>query len=415
MKTKCTCKLKTQCLPVLRSLDMLKGQCNISAMPTLKAYKYRLEPNSSQCEAFERYAGCCRFVWNWALDQRQQYYAATGKSMYWAEQDAQLKHLKKQFSFLGVAPSQSLQQVVKDLDRAYKVFFKEGRGFPRFKKKGIHDSFRVPQGFRVVGNYARLPKVGEVKFRLSRELEGVAKNITVSRRGAHWYASVQVEVIEPSNLIPFSEGSSVGIDMGVTTLATLSNGSEFHHLDFSQLERKRLRAQRSLSRKKKGSSNFRKAKARLSRIHESIANKRLDTLHKATTAISKNHAVVYVEALNTKSMSASARGDMEQPGKNVRAKAGLNRSILSQGWHEFKRQLGYKLEWNGGQLVEVNPCYTSQTCSGCGHCEKENRSKKKFHCLQCGHSEDADINAAKNILAVGQTVSACGDIGRISA
>lgn len=385
-------------------------------MPILKAYKYRLEPNKSQRMAFEQYAGCCRFVWNWALDQRQQYYAATGKSMSWVEQDAQLKHLKKQFSFLGEAPAQSLQQVVKDLDRAYKGFFKEGRGFPRFKKKGgIYDSFRVPQGFRVVGNYIRLPKVGEVKFRLSRELEGIAKSVTVSRRGAHWYASVQVEVVEPSNLIPFCEGSAVGIDMGVTTLATLSDGSEFHHNDFSQLERKRLRAQRSLSRKKKGSSNFRKAKARLSRIHEFIANKRLDTLHKATTAISKNHAVVYVEALNTKGMSTSAKGDMETPGKNVRAKAGLNKAILSQGWHEFKRQLKYKLAWQGGNLIEINPRYTSQTCPKCGHTAKENRRGKRFVCVKCGHTDDADRNAAINILEVGQTSTACGDIRRISA
>lgn len=381
----------------------------------LKAYKYRLDPSRSQCEAFEQYAGCCRFVWNWALDQRKQYYAATGKSMSWAEQDAQLKHLKKQFSFLGEAPSQSLQQVVKDLDRAYRGFFKEGRGFPRFKKKGIHDSFRVPQGFRVVGNYVRLPKVGEVKFRLSRELEGMAKNLTVSRRGGHWYASIQVEVTVPDNVVPFENEQPVGIDMGVRTLATLSDGSEFHHPNFSKLERKRLQAQRALSRKKKGSNNFKKAKSRLSRIHEAIANKRMDTLHKATTTISKNHAVVYIEALNTRGMSASARGNVAQPGKNVRAKAGLNKAILSQGWHEFKRQLGYKLAWRGGNLIEVDPRYTSQTCNQCGHCEKENRKEKRFECVLCAHSEDADVNAAKNILAVGQTVSACGDIRRISA
>jgi putative transposase len=245
-------------------------------MPILKAYKYRLEPNSSQRVAFEQYAGCCRFVWNWALDQRKQYYAATGESLSWAEQDAQLKYLKKQFPFLSDAPSQCLQQVIKDLDRAYKGFSREGRGFPKFKKKGVHDSFRLPQGFRVVGNYIRLPKVGEVKFRLSRELEGVAKNVTVSRRGGHWYVSVQVEAAKPSNIIPFG-GAPVGIDLGVRTLATLSDGSGFHHPDFSALKRKRLQAQRALARKKKGSSNFKKAKARLSRIHEATSGMKISS------------------------------------------------------------------------------------------------------------------------------------------
>lgn len=385
-------------------------------MLILKAYRYRLEPNRSQREAFEQYAGCCRFAWNWALDQRRQYYAATGKSVSWVDQANQLKHLKKQFPFLAQAPAQALQQVLKDMDCAYKGFFKARRGFPRFKKKGVHDAFRLPQGFRLIGNYVRLPKVGEVKLRLSREIEGQPKSATVSRRGKHWYVSVQVEV--PDNVIAFEDASSVcavGIDMGVRTLATLSDGAEYHHADFNKLERKRLRAQRALSRKKKGSANFRKGKARLARICEAIANKRCDTLHKATTAISKNHTIVYVEALTTQGMSASARGNAERPGRNVRAKAGLNKAILSQGWHEFKRQLAYKLAWRGGNLIEIDPRHTSQTCHQCGHCERANRKDKRFQCVNCGHTEDADLNAAKNILAVGQTVSACGDIRRISA
>lgn len=387
-------------------------------MLILKAYRYRSEPNSFQREAFEQYAGCCRFVWNWALDQRRQYYAATGKSVSWVDQANQLKHLKKQFPFLAQAPSQSLQQVLKDLDRAYKGFFKAGRGFPRFKKKGVHDAFRLPQGFRLIGNYVRLPKVGEVKLRLSRKIEGHPKSVTVSRRGPHWYVSVLTEMSVADNLIAFEDSgisSAVGIDMGVRTLATVSNGSEYHHCDYSKLERKRLRAQRALSRKKKGSANFAKAKLRLARIHERIADKRNDTLHKATTAISKNHTIVYLEALNTKGMSASAKGNAENHGRNVRAKAGLNKAILSQGWYEFKRQLAYKLAWRGGILIEIDPRYTSQTCCKCGHREKENRKEKRFQCVNCGHAEDADLNAAKNILAVGQTVTACGDIGRISA
>ena len=135
---------------------------------------------------------------------------------------------------------------------------------------------------------------------------------------------------------------------------------------------------------------------------------RSDFLHKLSTDICKNHAKVYVEGLNIKGMSSSARGTIEEPGRNIRAKSGLNKSILDQGWHEFQRQLGYKLSWKGGELVEVDYRYTSQTCSSCGYTSRENRrSQAVFKCLACGHEENADVNAAKNILTVGQTGMTC--------
>ena len=135
----------------------------------------------------------------------------------------------------------------------------------------------------------------------------------------------------------------------------------------------------------------------------------MDFLHKLSTRESKNHARVYVERLNIRGMSASARGNVEEPGRNVRAKAGLNKSILDQGWYEFRRQLGYKLEWSGGQLVEVDARYSSQKCSHCGYTDKDNRkSQSVFECLICGHEQHADVNAARNILTVGQTGLACG-------
>ena len=159
---------------------------------------------------------------------------------------------------------------------------------------------------------------------------------------------------------------------------------------------------------KKGSGNWKKQRKKISRLHHTIRNVRKDFLHKLSTEVSENQARVYIEELQIRNMSASARGTIEDPGRNIRAKAGLNKSILDQGWFEFRNQLRYKLCWEGGKLVEVDSRYTSQRCSSCGHTEKENRrSQAVFKCQACGHEENADVNAAKNILTVGRTGLAC--------
>jgi putative transposase len=166
--------------------------------------------------------------------------------------------------------------------------------------------------------------------------------------------------------------------------------------------------------KKRGSENWKKQKRVISRLHHSIANVRSDNLHKLSTDISKNQAKVFVEELEIKNMSASAKGSIEEPGRSVKSKSGLNKSILDQGWFELRRQLNYKLFWMGGMLADVNPRYTSQQCSSCGHIEKRNRvAQEVFRCKVCSHEEHADINAAKNILTVGQTEMAC-EVNRIS-
>ena len=220
----------------------------------------------------------------------------------------------------------------------------------------------------------------------------------------HFPAEREVETpVHPSQ-------SVVGIDMGVACFAALSDGTMLTPLNsFRKHEKKLAAMQRHLSRKTKFSSNWNKQKARVSKLHKKIAGVRNDFLHKATANISKNHAMVVMEDLKVRNMSRSASGSLENPGRNVRAKAGLNKSILDQGWFEFRRQLGYKLAWSGGTLLVVPPQYTSQTCHVCGNVDKENRaSKAQFVCTACGHSANADVNAALNILAAGQAVSACG-------
>lgn len=377
-----------------------------------KAFKYRLRTDADIEQRLRMIAGCCRFVWNKALGLQKDRFTAGEKKLGYAGLCKELTAWKQQpeTGFLCEAPIHVLQQALKDLDRAYVNFFAHRAEPPVFKKRGQHDAFRNPDGFTVDASDGRvkLPKLGWLRYRNSRKVEGVPRNITVSQHGGHWYVSIQVEqmVAEPVH----QSTTSIGIDRGINALAAFSDGSLVQPLNaFARAKRKLARLQRQLSRKIKFSENWKKAKKKITRLHSKIANMREDYLHKLTTEISKNHAVVVIEDLQVKNMSASAKGSIEAPGRKVKQKSGLNRSILDQGWHELGRQLEYKLNWLGGKLIKVPPQYTSQTCNECGHVSTDNRKGTKFLCLSCGHEAHADVNAAKNILAAGLAVIACGE------
>ncbi|NHZ65036.1 RNA-guided endonuclease InsQ/TnpB family protein, partial [Massilia genomosp. 1] len=205
--------------------------------------------------------------------------------------------------------------------------------------------------------------------------------------------------------------SAIGIDVGIARFATMSDGSVVAPLNsFKKHQQNLARYQRRMSRKVKFSSNWKKAKARVQKIHIGIANARKDFLHKTTTTISKNHALVCIEDLQVRNMSRSSKGTVEQPGKKVSQKSGLNRAILDQGWGEFRRQPGYKLGWNGGMLLAVPAQHTSQTCPACGHVSKDNRqTQASFLCVDCGYENHADVVGAMNVLARGHRVLACGE------
>ncbi|HJH23727.1 MAG TPA: transposase [Paenalcaligenes hominis] len=308
-----------------------------------------------------------------------------------------------------------MQQALKDLERAYKNFFAKRAAFPRFKKKGQSDRFRYPQGCKLDQENSRifLPKLGWVRYRNSREVVGMVKNVTVSHKAGKWFISIQTErdVEQPA-----PQGTSaVGIDMGIARFATLSDGTYYAPLNsFKKHEVALRKAQQALSRKIKFSHNWEKAKTRVQRIHSRIGNARRDYLHKATTTISQNHAMVCIEDLKVSHMSKSAAGTTEQPGRNVRAKSGLNKAILDQGWFEFRRQLDYKLAWTGGWLVAVPPHYTSQTCPECGHCSQSNRpTQAAFACVQCSFEEHADVVGAINVLRAGHAQFACEVSGAV--
>jgi putative transposase len=330
-------------------------------MQRLQAFKYELMPNGQQHRQMRRFAGSCRFVFNKAL--------ALQKARY-----------------------------------------------ERFKKKGQSDSFRYPDPKQIKLDQANsrlfLPKLGWVRYRNSRAVLGTVKNVTVSQSCGKWFVSIQTER-EVDQPIP--EGGAVGIDMGIARFATLSDGTFYAPLSSFKRHQGRLRkAQQSMSRKTKFSRNWKKEKSRIQKIHARIGNARRDYLHKTSTAISQNHAMVCIEDLQVRNMSKSAAGTAEQPGKSVRAKSGLNKSILDQGWFEFRRQLDYKLAWHGGWLVAVPPQNTSRTCPCCGHVSAENRrTQAKFECVECGFEENADLVGAINVLRAGHARFACEVSGAV--
>nr|AFK90462.1 Transposase-like protein [Salmonella enterica subsp. salamae] len=334
-----------------------------------------------------RFAGACRFVFNRGLALQNENHEAGNKYIPYTKMASWLIEWKSdtETQWLKEAPSQPLQQSLKDLERSYKNFFQKRAAFPRFKKRGQNDAFRYPQGVKLDQANSRisLPKLGWIRYRNSREVIGVVKNVTISQSCGKWYVSIQTEyeVSAPQH----ESTSMVGLDAGVARL------------------------QREMSRKVKFSNNWKKAKRKVQNLHSRIANIRRDYLHKVTSEISKNHAMIIIEDLKVANMSKSAAGTASQPGRNVRAKSGLNRSILDQGWYELRRQLEYKQLWRGGWVLAVPPAYTSQRCACCGHTAKENRlSQSQFRCQACGYTVNADVNGARNILAVGHVVLACG-------
>jgi putative transposase len=384
-------------------------------MQRLQAFKYELIPDGEQQRNMRRFAGACRFVFNKALALQKERYEQNENKLGYAGLCRMLTQWRNSLEtvWLAAAPVHPLQQTLKDLERAYANFFAKRADFPRFKRKGQSDSFRYPDPKQIkldqVNSRIFLPKLGWIGYRNSREVLGVVKNVTVSGKQGKWFISVQTEREIEAPLHPSS--TIVGIDMGIARFATLSDGSYLAPLNsFKRQEKALAKAQRAISRKQKFSNNWKKAKAKVQKIHARIGNARRDYLHKATTTISQNHAVVCIEDLQVRSMSKSASGSTETPGKNVKAKSGLNKAILDQGWFEFRRQLEYKLDWSGGQLLAVAPQNTSRTCPGCGHVAKENRlSQARFECVACGLEENADLVGAINVLRAGHARLACAD------
>jgi putative transposase len=369
-----------------------------------KANTYRLYPTPDQAQQMAQIAGSCRFVFNLALEQRRDWWQP-GRRFTFASQCREVTELRAQVDWLKAAPVHTLQQALRDLDRAYQNWWAGRAQPPTPRRKGVHDSFRFPDPVSIkverTGKSAgriKLPKLSWIRFRGWHAIPGEICNATVAWRAGQWQVAVQWqrEAADPlPSILP-----AVGIDRGIAIFAALSDGTNIAPANHGRKALRALRtAQRSLSRKKRGSSNRRKAIRRVAKIQMRVANARKNFLHEQSTTIAKNHGTVVVEALKVRNMSASAKGTAAEPGKNIRQKAGLNRAILDQGWGMFNRFLGYKLADRGGTLIEVPAHYTSQTCAECGVVDaRSRRDQARFVCTGCGHTTNADTNAAINIL-----------------
>ncbi|MCJ2085337.1 transposase [Methylobacterium sp. E-005] len=294
------------------------------------------------------------------------------------------------------------QQALRDLDRAFQNFFAGRASFPRPRRRSVDDTFRFPgrevATRRLNANWSavRLPKIGWVKYRDSHPMRGVVKNVTVSLDVLGWHVAFTCEVAHEATA-PSAE--VVGIDRGVATTLALSTGATITMpASLEQIEFAKRRTQRVVARRKRGSNRRRRAQARVARLQARQARIRRDFHHRAALDIARRYGVAVLEDLNTRGITASARGTVAEPGRNVRQKAGLNRVILNAGWHQFATILTYKMEERGGQVVSVPARFTSQTCAACGVVDARSReSQARFVCIDCGHTDHADTNAAINI------------------
>ena len=410
---------------------------NTAAVIHRKAYRYRLRTLPGATErTLRRWEGCCRKVWNLALAEQQRRYAAGEKYTGFAGMCRWLTAWRhsSETGYLSDVPVHVLQNVLRALDAAFQRFFQKTGGYPKFKRYGESCGLRETDvkcfSVNAMNGRIKFPKLAWLRYRNSQAIQGIPKSATLRHEAEGWYVSIQVEIGLASQPLP--SASAIGAaDRGITNFLATDTGRLVAPLDAHRKSLHRLRRyQRACARKiekakvaagipkgkpfPKGfrlqpSNRLRQAQARVARMHQKIARQRADFLHKLSTELAESHAAFCIEDLKVQNMTASAAGTADAPGCRVRQKAGLNRSILDQGWGEFGRQLGYKLGWRGGRLIKVPAAYTSQTCSACGHVHADNRRGEQFWCLACGHTDHADVNAAKNILAAGLAVLAGAD------
>ena len=386
-----------------------------------RGFKYRIYPNESQRDQIARTLGCCRFVYNRALDVKKTAYSETGKSIATNDLIKMIPAWKRDpdTSWLAQVDSMALQQSIRDLDRAYKNFFRRVReggkpGFPKFKsRRHARQSYRTNGGKVLDRNHIALPKLGTVRAKVSRPLQGRFISVTVSLDAAGRYFATFLCIDVPSKDAPATD-REVGIDLGVETLATLSDGTKIENpRHLKKYERKLAREQRRLSRRKgarkgeKQSRRYLKQRKRVARIHANIADARTDALHKVTTMLADENQVLCMEDLNAKGMMKNHH---------------LAKAVTDASFGEFARLLEYKCDERGRSLVKIGRFYpSSKTCSACGHrLDALPLSVRSWDCPACGAHHDRDVNAARNILTEGKrilsnTQGTAGHAGTVAA
>jgi putative transposase len=372
-----------------------------------RGFTYALRPTPEQTVQFDQFAGVCRLVWNLALDQRlnhwRNFQATTGNNLNYVTQARELTKLRAEIDFVRAVHVSPQQRVLKALDNAFHRAWKGLGDYPQFKHKGVSDAFsfagREIRVEKINRRWSRvkLPKIGWVKFRDTRPLQGGVTEATVTRTALGWQISIGCKELDDGSLVT----GSVGIDRGVAVPLMLSDGTSYTLPPSVETLNRRIRkAQRIASRRKRGSVRHAKANRRVAKLRARQSRIRKHWAHTATTDITRRYGTVVIERLRTKNMTASASGTIEAHGRNVAQKRGLNRAILNVGWHQIETMLSYK----AGSLIKVNPAYSSQTCGHCGATDRRSRKNQaSFVCTACGHRDNADRNAAVVILQRGNT------------
>ncbi|MDN3398279.1 IS200/IS605 family element RNA-guided endonuclease TnpB [Psychrobacter sp. APC 3426] len=373
----------------------------------LKAHKVRLYPNEGQQIFFAKSFGCTRFIWNRMLSDKIEYYN---------EHKTELKntpaHYKKEFEWLKEVDSLALANVQQNLRAAYNKFFKQGAGFPKFKKKGHRDSYTTNNQkgtVAITDSTVKLPKIGHINAKFPSQVNGLIKSATISRTpSGKYYVSLLAEtVVEPLSKIR----SNIGIDLGLTDFIVLSDSTKVANPTFlSKLQNKLTREQKILAkrravakanqRKLSDSRNYQKQKVKVAKVYEKITNIRKDFLHKLSFTLIKNHDVIAIEDLNVKGMVKNKK---------------LAKAISDSSWSTFTTMLNYKAEWYGKTLVKIDRWYpSSKTCSGCGHLLTKAElplQVRSWNCPSCLQSNDRDINASINILNEGLRLATLKTVG----
>ena len=371
------------------------------------AHRIRLDPNNVQATYLARAAGTARFAYNWALKEWQkQYETCKADPTLPKPSEAALRRLlnsikREQFPWMLEVTKNAPQMAIMQLGRAFENFFAGRARYPRFRRKGQDDRFALSNDqFRVERRRIRIPKLGWVRMRETLRFAGRIVSASVARVANHWYASITVETsdLPPP---PAENQGSVGIDLGVKALATLSTGETFEGPKALRALLMRLRQlSRAVSRKVKGSRNHAKAKLKLAKLHARIADIRRNSLHQLSTSITRRFHTIGIEDLNVKGMLGNRH---------------LARAIADMGFYELRRQLDYKAAWRGGQVVLADRWFpSSKLCSGCGYRLNElGLDVRHWTCPSCGASHDRDVNAATNLrnMAVSSTASVCGGEG----
>jgi putative transposase len=372
----------------------------------LLTHKIQLVPNNKQAGYFAQAAGVSRFAYNWALDEWQRQYEA-GERPSEISLRKQLNGIKReQFPWMLEVTKSAPQQAVKNLGTAFDRFFKKQGKYPRFKKKGVHDSFRADDGpaaagcdaVRVEGNRIKLARIGWVRMTETVRLQGQIKSVTISRKAGRWFAAINVDTPAlphaRKNQASAGVAQAVGVDLGITRLAVLSTGVEIAGPKALKKALSRIRfLNKELSRRKKGSKNWLKTKAKLAQAHYRVACVRNDALHKLTTELVLNHAIIGIEDLNVAGMMKNRH---------------LSRAIADQGFGEFRRQIAYKSEWYGVEVV-IYPRFkpSSKMCCACGEIHEMPFAKRTLNC-PCDNTMDRDLNAAINIKNYAVSTTVCG-------